>query len=164
MPGCARAPSPQIYGLSLTTIAKGAFLIRASIIFTPLLCTLAGEAVPAGLWAGAVLGFAGSVMISFDSPQGGSSSASAAAAAPAAAGDGGLPLIYEFCLGRRVGASRASRTVPDGLGCCPLPPWLRGEACEGDPHAPQCFPWQEARRQCWCKYRMERPLCVNCMD
>lgn len=78
--------APQIYGLSMTTIAKGAFLIRASIIFTPLLCTLAGEAVPAGLWAGAVLGFAGSVMISFDSPQGGSS-ASAAASTPAAAGN-----------------------------------------------------------------------------
>ena len=48
-----------MYGLQLTTIAKGAFLIRASIIFTPILSTIAGEAVPRGLWAGALLGFAG---------------------------------------------------------------------------------------------------------
>ena len=66
----------------MTTIAKGAFLIRASIIFTPILCTIAGEAVPAGVWAGACLGFAGSVMISFDSPQG----SAAASSGPAAAG------------------------------------------------------------------------------
>lgn len=49
----------QVYGLQLTTIAKGAFLIRASIIFTPILSTIAGDAVPRGLWAGALLGFAG---------------------------------------------------------------------------------------------------------
>ena len=51
----------QVYGLQLTTIAKGAFLIRASIIFTPILSTIAGEAVPRGLWAGALLGFAGAL-------------------------------------------------------------------------------------------------------
>ena len=94
--------APQIYGLSLTTIAKGAFLIRASIVFTPLLCTIAGEAVPAGLWAGAVLGFAGSVMISFDSPQG-AASASAAASGPAATGDLlSLVLVTTYGLGFRV--------------------------------------------------------------
>lgn len=76
----------QIYGFMFTTIAKGAFLIRASIIFTPLLCTVAGEAVPAALWAGSLLGFAGSVMISLDP----SHAASGSSGAPAMAGQ--LPL------------------------------------------------------------------------
>lgn len=83
----------QIYGLSMTTIAKGAFLIRASIVFTPILCTIAGEAVPVGLWAGACLGFAGSVMISFDNPQG----SAAASSGPAAAG-GASPVEALFAL------------------------------------------------------------------
>ncbi|KAK9832644.1 hypothetical protein WJX81_006641 [Elliptochloris bilobata] len=60
----------MVYGLQLTTIAKGAFLIRASIIFTPILSTIAGEAVPRGLWAGALLGFAGSILISVDPVKG----------------------------------------------------------------------------------------------
>ncbi len=71
----------QIYGFMFTTIAKGAFLIRASIIFTPLLCTVAGEAVPAGLWAGSLLGFAGSVMISLDPSHTSSGAPGASAAA-----------------------------------------------------------------------------------
>ena len=66
-----------------TTIAKGAFLIRASIIFTPLLCTVAGESVSLGLWAGSLMGFAGSVMISLDPSHVSSSSAGASAAAGA---------------------------------------------------------------------------------
>ncbi len=56
---CSKTAVVQVYGLQLTTIAKGAFLIRASIIFTPILSTIAGDAVPRGLWAGALLGFAG---------------------------------------------------------------------------------------------------------
>jgi drug/metabolite transporter (DMT)-like permease len=73
----------QIYGFMFTTIAKGAFLIRASIVFTPLLCTAAGEAVPLGLWAGALVGFTGSVLISLD-PSGASSSAAGASVAAGA--------------------------------------------------------------------------------
>ena len=68
----------QIYGFTFTTIAKGAFLIRASIIFTPILCTIAGEAVPVGLWVGALTGFAGSIMISLDPSKAGDAAASAA--------------------------------------------------------------------------------------
>jgi len=68
----------QIYGFTFTTIAKGAFLIRASIIFTPILCTIAGEAVPVGLWVGALTGFAGSIMISLDPSKAGEATASAA--------------------------------------------------------------------------------------
>ena len=64
--GRCQACAAQIYGFTFTTIAKGAFLIRASIIFTPILCTIAGEAVPVGLWVGALTGFAGSIMISLD--------------------------------------------------------------------------------------------------
>ena len=59
MHSCSKTAVVQVYGLQLTTIAKGAFLIRASIIFTPILSTIAGDAVPRGLWAGALLGFAG---------------------------------------------------------------------------------------------------------
>ncbi len=58
----ARGARAQVYGLQLTTIAKGAFLIRASIVFTPILSTIAGDVVPRGLWAGALLGFAGAPM------------------------------------------------------------------------------------------------------
>ena len=71
----------QIYGFTFTTIAKGAFLIRASIIFTPILCTIAGEAVPVGLWVGALIGFAGSIMISLDPSKAGDATASAATGA-----------------------------------------------------------------------------------
>lgn len=67
----------QIYGFTFTTIAKGAFLIRASIIFTPILCTIAGEAVPVGLWVGALTGFAGSIMISLDPSKAGDATAAA---------------------------------------------------------------------------------------
>ncbi|EIE27659.1 hypothetical protein COCSUDRAFT_39263 [Coccomyxa subellipsoidea C-169] len=96
------ANSVMIYGFMFTTIAKGAFLIRASIIFTPLLCTVAGEAVPAGLWAGSLLGFAGSVMISLDP----SHTSSGAPGASAAAGPfgfqpevwGDLVLLMSACL------------------------------------------------------------------
>ncbi|BDA48535.1 hypothetical protein COCOBI_12-2150 [Coccomyxa sp. Obi] len=80
------ANSVMIYGFMFTTIAKGAFLIRASIIFTPLLCTVAGEAVPAALWAGSLLGFAGSVMISLDP----SHAASGSSGAPGMAAPLGL--------------------------------------------------------------------------
>ena len=71
----------QIYGFTFTTIAKGAFLIRASIIFTPILCTIAGEAVPVGLWVGALTGFAGSIMISLDPSKADGAAATAAAGA-----------------------------------------------------------------------------------
>lgn len=71
----------QIYGFTFTTIAKGAFLIRASIVFTPVLCTAAGESVPLGLWAGALVGFAGSVMISLDPSRASAGTGAAAAGA-----------------------------------------------------------------------------------
>ena len=73
------AAAAQIYGFTFTTIAKGAFLIRASIIFTPILCTIAGEAVPVGLWVGALTGFAGSILISLDPSKAGDATATAAA-------------------------------------------------------------------------------------
>ena len=60
---------------------RGAFLIRASIIFTPILCTIAGEAVPVGLWVGALTGFAGSIMISLDPSKADGAAATAAAGA-----------------------------------------------------------------------------------
>ena len=79
--GGSQTCAAQIYGFTFTTIAKGAFLIRASIIFTPILCTIAGEAVPVGLWVGALTGFAGSIMISLDPSKADGAAASAAAGA-----------------------------------------------------------------------------------
>ena len=78
-PGQHQTCAAQIYGFTFTTIAKGAFLIRASIIFTPILCTIAGEAVPVGLWVGALTGFAGSIMISLDPSKADGAAATAAA-------------------------------------------------------------------------------------
>ncbi|CAL8463602.1 g3136 [Coccomyxa elongata] len=110
------ANSVMIYGFMFTTIAKGAFLIRASIIFTPLLCTVAGETVPAALWAGSLLGFAGSVMISLDpshaasSSSGGPSMAAPLGLQPEVWGD--LVLVASASLWSMV-MVRQSRHAPD---------------------------------------------------
>ncbi len=81
----ARGARAQVYGLQLTTIAKGAFLIRASIVFTPILSTIAGDVVPRGLWAGALLGFAGALRSLLRAPlaAGGAASGVLSAVSPA---------------------------------------------------------------------------------
>ena len=57
MPACSFA---------FTTTSRGAFLVRASIVFTPILSTLAGEVVPRLMWAGAVVGLLGGILLTTD--------------------------------------------------------------------------------------------------
>ena len=60
------ANAVTIIGFALATASRGAFLLRSSIVSTPILSTLAGIAVGKPMWGGAVLGFTGSVLISTD--------------------------------------------------------------------------------------------------
>lgn len=60
------ANAVTIIGFALATASRGAFLLRSSIVSTPILSTLAGIAVGKPMWGGAALGFAGSVLISTD--------------------------------------------------------------------------------------------------
>lgn len=60
------ANAATIIGFALATASRGAFLLRSSIVSTPILSTLAGIAVGKPMWGGAVLGFTGSVLISTD--------------------------------------------------------------------------------------------------
>lgn len=60
------ANAVTIIGFALATTSRGAFLLRSSIVSTPILSTLAGISVAKAMWAGAVLGFTGSVLISTD--------------------------------------------------------------------------------------------------
>ena len=60
------ANAVTIIGFALATASRGAFLLRSSIVSTPILSTLAGISVAKAMWMGAVLGFTGSVLISTD--------------------------------------------------------------------------------------------------
>lgn len=60
------ANAVTIIGFALATASRGAFLLRSSIVSTPILSTLAGISVAKAMWGGAVLGFTGSVLISTD--------------------------------------------------------------------------------------------------
>ena len=60
------ANAVTIVGFALATASRGAFLLRSSIVSTPILSTLAGISVAKAMWVGAVLGFTGSVLISTD--------------------------------------------------------------------------------------------------
>ena len=60
------ANAVTIIGFALATASRGAFLLRSSIVSTPILSTLAGIAVGRPMWGGAILGFTGSVLISTD--------------------------------------------------------------------------------------------------
>lgn len=60
------ANAVTIIGFALATASRGAFLLRSSIVSTPILSTLAGISVAKAMWVGAVLGFTGSVLISTD--------------------------------------------------------------------------------------------------
>lgn len=60
------ANAVTIIGFALATASRGAFLLRSSIVSTPILSTLAGISVARAMWGGAVLGFTGSVLISTD--------------------------------------------------------------------------------------------------
>ena len=51
---------------AFTTTSRGAFLVRASIVFTPILSTLAGEEVPRLMWAGAIVGLLGGILLTTD--------------------------------------------------------------------------------------------------
>lgn len=60
------ANAVTIIGFALATASRGAFLLRSSIVSTPILSTLAGISVGKPMWGGALLGFTGSVLISTD--------------------------------------------------------------------------------------------------
>ena len=60
------ANAVTIVGFALATASRGAFLLRSSIVSTPILSTLAGISVAKAMWGGAVLGFTGSILISTD--------------------------------------------------------------------------------------------------
>ena len=128
--GGSQTCAAQIYGFTFTTIAKGAFLIRASIIFTPILCTIAGEAVPVGLWVGALTGFAGSIMISLDPSKADGAAATAAAGASHALPSGSawhpltqgaqssLHIISQVVQPAAVVSCQCRRCSSTDMGCC----------------------------------------------
>eukprot|EP00884_Botryococcus_braunii_P002767 jgi/Botrbrau1/12491/Bobra.0169s0038.1 len=62
------ATSSQALGLEHTTATRGAFLIQATALLTPVLATLAGESLGSRLWRGCLIALVGSVLISLDHP------------------------------------------------------------------------------------------------
>ncbi|KAL4855369.1 hypothetical protein ACK3TF_004102 [Chlorella vulgaris] len=90
----------QIAGLALTTATRAAFLVQASILFTPVLSSLAGMAPSRPVWLGSLLALVGTLIITQD-PSGGGAALEAAAAAGGAAiglaaGDA-LTLLSALC-------------------------------------------------------------------
>lgn len=66
----------QAIGLENTTATRGAFLIQATALLTPLLATLAGESLGSRLWVGCLVALLGSILIALDHPASSSASAS----------------------------------------------------------------------------------------
>ncbi|PSC76827.1 GPI mannosyltransferase 2 isoform A [Micractinium conductrix] len=98
----------QIGGLSATTTtaARGAFLIQASTLFTPLLAALTGAAPSRPVWAGSLLAFAGTLIITSDRTGAGSAGEALSAAS------GQLPLGDALTLVAALMYSAATVRIP----------------------------------------------------
>ncbi|EFN56827.1 hypothetical protein CHLNCDRAFT_144380 [Chlorella variabilis] len=97
----------QTTGLELTTATRAAFLIQASILFTPVLAALAGRAPSGRVWAGSLLALVGTLLITLDrwmeahlealpAAAGAATAATAAPAATSPVGDA-LMLFAALC-------------------------------------------------------------------
>ena len=62
----AAANAATLLGFEDTLAARGAFLLRTSVIFTPILAAVAGQTTPKAVWIGAGTAFAGGLLIAGD--------------------------------------------------------------------------------------------------
>lgn len=62
----AAANAATLLGFEDTLAARGAFLLRTSVMFTPILAAVAGQTTPTAVWIGAGTAFAGGLLIAGD--------------------------------------------------------------------------------------------------
>jgi drug/metabolite transporter (DMT)-like permease len=89
------ANAATVSGFQNTAASRGAFLIRLSAIMTPLIASLAGEAISLRIWAGCIAALAGGVLMTLSH----SGSDAAGAFSGLAAGDGlliGAALLWSI--------------------------------------------------------------------